>query len=386
MRKLVYYALFYSAIIVGQQTNSVETPLYDLDVPNSPAFILLDESPSVIQRPNSTRAFGLSLLQDVTEDGVLNNFALEATPFWMIKDKDRNAYNFYGIDENKKQNYFSKLKLASISAAYVKDKDSIVNLSVGARATIFEIKRPEDIDAYVDTYNQIYSLLQKTQKYVTQYRNEVEGDPTPDKFDTTEEYTAALKAYRLARTKYVNQKLKENAANTGQTEKMQEIINRKPILAVDLAIAYNHRFSSNEFNDNDFGRFGVWSTVAFSLFPDKNASNYNSVNIYGFTRYLEDGSFNGLMPLNSDDRFNAFDLGIKGELEFDKLIIGYEYINRSGDLEGYRSAGNIRYQIYNDFYITGTFGNNFEEQDDLITLFGIQWGLNHPLQSLFVSK
>ncbi len=166
---------------------------------------------------------------------------------------------------------------------------------------------------------------------------------------------------------------------------MQEVISRKPALAVDLAVGYNHRYYNSEFNNNDFGRLGVWSTVAGSFFLNKKADNKDYLNLYGFARYLVEGD-NFEIAEGTEDKFNAFDLGVKAELEFKKLTIGYEYINRSGDLKGYRSAGNIRYQAFDNIYLTGTFGNNFEEQDDLITLFGIQWGINNPIQSIAVAQ
>ena len=134
---------------------------------------------------------------------------------------------------------------------------------------------------------------------------------------------------------------------------------------------------------NGIGRFGVWSTLVASMFLDKKPDSRNYVNIYGFFRYLRDGESLNVL---SNDRFNVFDVGIKAELEFEKLVLGYEYIDRSGDADGYRSAGTIKYQVWRDVFITGTFGNNFQEQDDLITIFGIQWGINHPFQNIEIPK
>ena len=37
-------------------------------IPSSPAFVLLDNAPSVIERPDTPKAFGVQLLQDF-EDG-----------------------------------------------------------------------------------------------------------------------------------------------------------------------------------------------------------------------------------------------------------------------------------------------------------------------------
>ena len=82
-----------------------------------------------------------------------------------------------------------------------------------------------------------------------------------------------------------------------------------------------------------------------------------------------------------DTSFNALDIGLKAELAFKKLSVGYEYISRSGDLDSYRSAGSIAYRLTNDIVLTGAFGNNFGDQNDLISLLGIRWGLDAKSQT-----
>lgn len=103
---------------------------------------------------------------------------------------------------------------------------------------------------------------------------------------------------------------------------------------------------------------------------------------YGFVRYLTETG--NLYFTTNTERFTAFDLGAKTELELGKFSIGYEYINRSGDLQGYRSAGVARYRALENIYLTGVFGKNFGDRDDLIAIFGVQWGLNNPVQSIAV--
>ena len=109
--------------LFGQQDEKaagvVGFDMTDLEIPNSAAFILLDAAPETIQRPNSSKAFGLSLIQDIATDGILKNIAIEATPFWLTQNKNRSALKYYGVDKDEKQNPFSKIKMASFSAAYV---------------------------------------------------------------------------------------------------------------------------------------------------------------------------------------------------------------------------------------------------------------------------
>ncbi len=391
MKPLILFALCLTwQLSWSQGDNSIS--LDNLEVPNTPAFILLDEAPTTIQRPNSTRAFAIDLLQDISDDGLLGNIAVEVTPFWMVQHKNMTPLKFYGISPSdgtsvQKQNPFAKLRLASVSAAYVKSPDSIVNVSVGVRTTVFEIKRSMDIDDYLNVYNEIHDLLYKDADYAEAFEEEMNyPEPEEDQFANKPQYLVALQTFRKARSEYIDKREKQDGFERGEyVKKFQEIVNRKPAVAVDIAVAYNQRFYGNTFNNNGSGRFGVWSTVVASTFLDKDPTSSNYVNIYGFVRYLNDDSPMAVAT-NSDERFNAFDIGIKGELEFKKLIMAYEYIDRSGDMEGYRSVGTIKYQLWNDIVITGSFGNNFELTDDLVTLFGIKWGLNHPLQKLIVPK
>lgn len=361
-----------------------EVSIINLEIPSSPAFILLDNAPSTIQRPNSSRALGATLLQNIATDGVFDNIAFEVTPFWMSKSPNRSALKFYGVDKEKQQNYFSKIKMASFSAAYVKESNDIINVSMGGRATIFEIKRKEDIDAYFDAYNDIENLLSDIGDILEEFDLEV---PIPECTDrnTNDACKKQWEAYNIKQKEFINKRIDENSISAGFDARMQEVIQRKPALAVDFAIGYNHRYYNNEFDNNGFGRLGAWSTLAGSFFLSKKKYNQDYLNLYGFFRYLKEGD-NGVISDMANDEFDAFDLGVKAELEFKKITIGYEYINRSGDLEGYRSVGNIKYKAFDNVYLTGTFGNNFEEQDDLVTLFGIQWGFNNPIQSIGVAK
>lgn len=378
--------------VLAQQLDK-DIPIFDLELPNNSAFILLDDAPSTIQRPNSSRALGTTFLQNIASDGVLDNIAFEITPFWMSRNTKRSALKFYGVDKEKNQDYFSKLKFVSFSAAYVKDPSDIINISLGGRATLFELKRNEDVVAYFEAYHGIEKLIANIGDILEQEFDTENPIPTCENRETDEACRKEWEAYNKKLQEFILQsedigykrtKLDEKARNAGLEERMQEVVKRKPALAIDLAAGYNHRYYNNEFNDNGFGRFGVWSTVVGSFFLNKKVDNTDYFNLYGFLRYLVDGDSPALID-SSDDRFNAIDLGVKAELEFNKLTIGYEYISRSGDLDGYRSAGSIRYQALENIYLTGAFGNNFEESDDLITLFGIQWGVDNPVQSVLVS-
>ncbi len=389
---LLLLLLAYSMFGQDKETASfIGFSMTDLEIPNSAAFVLLDAAPETIQRPNSTKAFGLSLLQDIATDGILKNIAIEATPFWLTQNRNRSALKYYGVDKSGVQNPFSKLKLASFSAAYVKDTDSIVNVAIGGRVTLFELKRKTIVLEYLSTYKEIENLISHVSDVVEEEYDaknpepDCFGEPNCDKIldEWDQKRNEYKKMIRNRITLDGGQSLMDEVDDSkGYSEKMEEIVQTKPWLAVDLAAAYNHRIMNNEFNNNKFGRIGMWGTVALNTKWESD----NYINFYGFVRYLMESENEALNNVAPDDRFNAFDIGVKGEFELAKLTVGYEYISRSGDLEGYRSAGTIKYQLLENIFLTGSFGNNFEKKDDLISLFGIQWGVNNSNQKLGVTN
>lgn len=335
-------------------------------IPNAPAFVLLDKAPTLIERPDSPKAFGIQLLQDF-EDGVLDNIALEFTPFWYTKPKELTALKMRGIERIEqspgvfynKQNHFSGLRFTNISLAYSKGMDSIQNIAIGARATIFEYKHPEDINRLVaaNAYNE--RILKEKILLFNEFM------ALPGKSDLAQTDKAQFEKELEA---YIETK------NLSSAKQVYDALAIKPVFALDGAIAYNSRFINNDFDTARNSRFGIWLTAAYAQTLGRNVNTGNYLNLYGFFRYLND-------EINTST-FNAVDIGCKVELEFDRLSFGYEYISRSGDLDSFRSAGSLVYKLSPNLYISGAFGNNFGASQDLISLLGLRWGLNNTSQTL----
>jgi hypothetical protein len=57
--------------------------LDDLKAPPSPAFVLLDVSPSKVERPQSVRPLVLSALSAISTEGFPKNYAVEFAPYWL---------------------------------------------------------------------------------------------------------------------------------------------------------------------------------------------------------------------------------------------------------------------------------------------------------------
>src|SRR4051812_38298715 len=86
--------------LFSQENNSIK--ITDLELPNAPAFTILDFSPTIITTPSTTQAFTLSLINSInTSKGFPTDYALEFTPYWVLSQKKRNLTD-YVIKENQR--------------------------------------------------------------------------------------------------------------------------------------------------------------------------------------------------------------------------------------------------------------------------------------------
>ncbi|WP_109097707.1 hypothetical protein [Aquimarina sp. AU58] len=371
MKKLVFIIVFgfHSFVSYSQGQEPVVSnnekadhnslPIKDLETPSSPAFMLLDKAPSAIERPNSTKAFALSIINSFENTIDLpKNYAVEFTPFWFFKNKNMTALKYLGYKGEKgdyKQNYFNGLQMFSISLAFVNTLDSITNqeinnISVGARTNIISIKRKKDSDSIKTKYIKVLKKIDSIEKNIPKH------DPFKEDLTT---YNKRVKKYLDSIT------TKELLS---QKEKLSDIIKRKDLFALDGAIAYNSIFTENDFSSSRFGRLGIWLTANYSY--KKNENTY--LNIYATGRYLKDGT----NKINDEYiKQDFYDIGGKLEFEYKKISLSYEYLYRIADnKDTYRSNGVLKYKINDKIFLTGSFGKNFGDNDNLISLLGINWG------------
>lgn len=370
MRKhLKYIIVLWWAVSLSQ--DGFEAPLTNLSIPNSPAFVLLDEAPSLIERPGTPKALGAELLQSF-EGGTFDNIAVEFSPFWMSKPKKLTYFQLKGLTptedgtgiKNKALNPFINMV---VSFAHVKNQDSVTNISLGVRTTLIELKHARDIARYSEGYKAVNKLFDLKNSIQRDFGNEQLQRENP------QEYQKQFTEYYTKRIAEIAEEQQVTAAAILDT------LDIKPIFALDVAAAYSKRYFNNTFKGNNDHRYGVWATATTALPIGRNFTNTNYLNAFAFVRYLKD-------ELGAT-AFNALDVGVKAELQLNKLFVGYEYINRSGDIDDFRSVGNIRYILTNKIQLVGSFGNNFNDTDDLVSILGIRWGFDSKDQKVnFVSN
>jgi hypothetical protein len=359
MKKNLTIGLLFLSCLCFAQNNDTLT-LKDLDIPNSPGFILLDQAPTSIERPNTSRAFALSAINSFGEStGFPKNYAVEFTPFWFLKLPRMSVLKYAGYSNNKLQP-FSSLKMVSLSMAYVNRTDSttnkpINNVAFGARTTLLKIYSKNHKKNVYDA-NQI--AIDKLKKI--------------DLLLNREGATPQLRIENLTKYAEIEKRVLESISKNDSLSPITEVLKVKPLFALDAAIAYNMFFTNNDFYTNRFGRFGAWVTLNYSQSLNKDNSNY--LNFYAVGRYLSDGTIK-----NNQDKYEIqefLDFGGKIELEFKKLSWGFEYIFRANEKsKTYRSTGLLKYKISDSIYLTGAFGKNFGNANNLVSLLGINWGI-----------
>ncbi|TDW47195.1 hypothetical protein EV144_105213 [Flavobacterium sp. 270] len=354
--KAIIILFLISLKLFSQETNSIK--ITDLELPNAPAFTILDYSPTIINTPSTTQAFTVSLINNINSSkGFPTDYALEFTPYWVLSQKKRNLTD-YVIKENQKA-YSKPYKNLSFSFAAIK-KDTLQNVSAGIRTNLLTVNRKERQES-------VTKLIEKLERFKVLTDENLPFGENPHESGTPE-----YNKWNLDKINKLSQ-LKEYKALTAEIySKIDSLEYYKPLFTADFGTAYNHFFDRNEFKSGKFGRYGAWLTLNTNLKLSKSNKNY--LNIYQYTRYLID-------EMNYDTTALAYvkeknlDVGAKIELQFNDFAIAYEYINRTNQKDNYRSVGNLKYKINDQFTINGGFGKNFEKTDNLVTFLGISWGI-----------
>ncbi|APY07080.1 hypothetical protein BWZ20_01630 [Winogradskyella sp. J14-2] len=350
MKRLIYTTVIVvNSICVAQ---NVDLSQFTLSNPSSPAFVLVEETPTAIYTPDNFKALALHALNNFGE-----SFSIEATPYFLInqESKNRTYQKYVGVMKDDsgelKQNPFSGLKTTTISLAYVdKEFSGLPNerktYSIGARTTLLRFYNKDKV------HKNTVAMATALSNIVTPQNVLIQGEE-------------AIQAYYNEKQDEINALLKP----------FEKTI--KPIFRLDFAAGYSTMFKENSISSGTANRIGAWLTSETSLILNEgsDAKTNNYFNLFLTARYVEDG-FN----INTnDDYFTTYyrDFGGKLDFEFGKLTFGYEYISRSGTFTSERSVGNIMYSINKDISISGGFGKDFSVTDDnLLTIFGIHWGLN----------
>ena len=360
---------FLAGILVCQAYPQGDIQLEDLQMPASPAFVLLDVAPSSIERPTTIKAFTTSLVNNITEtNGIPENYAVDFAPYWFFRHKNLTAMKYWGfnhIGDQYRETPFSQMRYGSLSMASVRSQipvDTLAelqyvnNIAFGFRTCLFQIRGASAID----------ELVKLNKKYKDRLK-EIADNPL-------------IPGSELANVIAGD----EDLLNT--INDIRSVLARKPVFAIDLAASGAWSFGNSDFNSISINRYGLWLILSYSQSLNKKEKTIkeNYLSLYATTRILSDHKF-----LNEEGNISTvqmMDAGGKAELELGRFSIAYEYLARlnltNSGQQSFRSSGTISYRASEQFLITAAFGKNFGSLNNLISQIGIQWGLTGKNQEV----
>ncbi|MBY0486578.1 MAG: hypothetical protein K2P85_05235 [Flavobacteriaceae bacterium] len=379
MRKIIILLLLTSSICFAQKDID-SLKISDLEVPNAPALTLLDKSFSLVEASNSSNAINANLVN-------IKDNAIEVVPYWLLNENkftSSNAYYGFTADEKgviTKQNVFNDfIKKTSFSLAYT-TTDTLSSIAFGLRSNIIAVKNIKRIN---ELFTNQKNYTKEREKYIDSCKvttlNKMKSKPDVSAIIATLEKNddkTKLAEYLIeldtqARNNLMDEYDKNNKKKFDALAKdFNKHFNHK-VFTWDFATGATLNFPGNESNYSRLGRYGVWSTAKYSLFISED----DFFNIYGFGRLLKDET--QIDPTTLKYLKNEYvDIGGKVEFQFKKISISGEYINRNGDGKDHRLVGVIQYKVMDNLFISGGYGKNFEtDSGNLLTLFGLKWGLS----------
>jgi len=401
MRKIfINFILYFSFVIAyAQDDNAVKKSFNDFNFESvsNPAFSILGETPSAINTPDNLKSLGLYLSNGFSN----SNIAVEINPYWIFGDQDTSYEAYRGIKKSATSAKISPFKAfstnSSISIAYLQkefngfDEEKKV-FAIGGRATIFEYYgkvRTQKVLNVVNALGNGYSndVLKLFNEHVAGTLT-ASGAPlgVPDDtilktyLDTKvipKDYLDAGDSFMKKFPQYAGS-FNNSAELVGNyfdesSKKVLDFVfnpkNIKPLLRIDGAVAYSVLFKDSNIDSNTARRIGAWLSLDLAL----QFSEKNYIHLLAIGKYMDDG-FN----INPEGYFTIsfWDYGGKVEFDINKFKLSYEYLAREGFGEQYRSVGNITYQLSKKMSIVGGFGKDFPEEDNLVTILGINWGLD----------
>jgi len=360
--KKIYLLLLFTFCLLSLYSQNDKTQIdlseFNLSNTSSPAFVLINESPSEIYVPENLKSLTIHALNNLSE-----SLSIEVSPYYFIntKSKDRSFFKYIGLKKvgtDYKQNILSGLNTSTFSLAYAnKEFTDLIEeerkvFSLGFRTKLIRVYNKNEAIEYYDKVSSILTNI----VYPNNILAKIAAANTQDE-----------------KTKIINDyfKTEEGIKHLKNIEAYKKPI--KPIFQIDFAMGYSSLFEEDKIDSKTLNRFGAWLTSEFSLILNKDSDeskSNNYINLFLTSRYVED-EFN----LNENTLYYR-DFGGKIELELGKFSLGYEYIDRNGSIDKERSVGSIKYLINKNVSLNGGFGKDFSSEDNLVTLFGINWGID----------
>jgi len=392
--ELIAILFFISSNINAQE----EINIKDLKTPNSPGFQILDIAPTSIERPTNPKALAASFLS-LTSNGTIipKNFAMEFSPYWYVKSDSASVYKYLSINRTtarESKDFSGILNKMSISIASVFNDSTSGSLikntnyiSFGLRTNLFTYrtadqnkKLQECLKKITDKVKEIKTNDVEKKKLIglrNKYDNELDNESDPAKKATIESKIALIDVQIDAIIDASPEVLEKKLETDKETQKNLMMLNELPLFQIDGAFAYSEAIPGNTYENKRFNRSGFWLNASINTFSLDKERLQDNLSIMGSIKFIRDNT----LVDNSVDEFKsskATDYGFKIEYTIKQFSISIESLKRKysnkSDLNSDRTVGVLQYKISDNLYFTGTYGKNFGIENNLISLFGINYG------------
>lgn len=374
----------------------------NLQVPNTPAFSILDYEPSSVMRPSSIKKLSNDILNSFGPDGkLIMNLGLEMSPYW-LKSRDTLSREQY-LNPKGFQTFIQTL---SISAATVKDSlTDKNNLGLGLRVQLIKGQLSKEFykqDRLLNNYETAAAGIASTIGMIGINVNTVDDaletiktnldDTELEKKEKEEIMQLAeeiVKKYK-AKPKDVKEYCEElinyiDQQTTNLAKKVIELEQQR--IGFSLEVAAATKFAEVN-NGQELQKFGFWI----------NANNYiSTTDAWTITGRIF-GTDNGIKTSNTDIGLgyiklgDSFNVALEGMLrwyitDFADVNINNEPITRVERDFTYRLATQLSYSIYENISFNLSLGKDFEsaiiKKSSFFTVFGLNYSIFNKQEDLY---
>ncbi len=404
-----------------------------LKMPTSPAFLLMDTSPTEIAEPGSTPEFIVSV-QNASNNfsGLPNNYSFTVTPYWWGK-KAKSLKFKEEFDTNKNP---WRPERVSLSAGIVKgigENDSLWRYGVGIRVPLLAGKvNKEAMDNYLtalkdfhNDYNKHLSEFRNKNPQYADLEKKINDNFTQSKKigdeikmvieDATlndDEKKNRIAKLEKSLTEIMNEYTKLQGKSTELKKELDEKFSKeyklinKDSIAFDLdklsaryglkwdvsgGLALNAQ--NNKTNATGIYRIGVWSDLGYTFKPKPNSDpkleseSTSAFSVFFLARYLFYNEINyekdEVAQLLND--VSLVDFGAKLKYDFNnKFSLSAEALLRTASTNNvydttYKLNGLMQYKLQKNRMVYLSVGNNFNDNnnyapEDLVVTVGINLG------------
>ncbi len=395
---------------IAQSDSTIQ--LDQLQVPSSPAFVLLGVAPNSIERPKNPTDFTFALANATNGFTALpKNFSLEVAPFWLFSKKKPSLSSF--ISDKPKYSIPQTLVLSvgTHTARSAFDSSEFTQVAVGLSLSIMRGKVGKEYKNWSDTLSMILKKENQTVEawYDTYEKGDIELQRLKARLDNADNALILLledsinqrteKLHAIAEKAYQNDLVKRTTDLATIKRLAGTTDFRRYGFKMDIAAGLVMDYPFNTFQQAYLSKAGAWLTMGIEDKPNE----LNFLALVRFTGQFDYALKNQMGMKVSNLHHGAFDIGFRLYKDFnDKFTLSYELLRRlvSYNNEKFvtsnvippdnsnRSAFSINYKIGKNQNLSFSFGKDFLQpflqRDNLITSLSFLSGLGslRPIGSL----